>query len=47
MLGAAFVIVRSAAGVFHAQMLLSGQPFSARRFLAALMGRVTPSVQGG
>ena len=47
MLGAAFLIVRAAAGVFRAQTLLSGQPFSARRFFAALLGRATPSAQGG
>jgi ABC-2 type transport system permease protein len=41
LLGAtAFLIVRAVAGMFRAQTLLSGQPFSTRRFLAALLGRV-------
>jgi ABC-2 type transport system permease protein len=35
----AFLIVRAVAGMFRAQTLLSGQPFSTRRFLAALLGR--------
>ena len=32
-------IVRAVARMFHAQNLLSGQPFSVRRYLSALMGR--------
>jgi ABC-2 type transport system permease protein len=35
----AFLIVRAVAGMFRAQTLLSGQPFSTRRFFAALLGR--------
>ncbi len=34
------LIVRGVAGVFRAQTLLSGQPFSARRFYRALAGRI-------
>jgi ABC-2 type transport system permease protein len=34
------LIVRGVAGMFRAQTLLSGQPFSARRFYRALTGRV-------
>jgi ABC-2 type transport system permease protein len=34
----AYVIVRAIAAMFHAQHLLSGQPFSVRRFIAALFG---------
>lgn len=37
--GTAFLIVRAVAGIFQAQTMLSGQPFSAKRFLKALMGR--------
>jgi ABC-2 type transport system permease protein len=33
------LIVRGVAGMFRAQTLLSGQPFSARRFYRALTGR--------
>jgi ABC-type Na+ efflux pump permease subunit len=33
------LIVRAVARVFHAQNLLSGQPFSAQRYLLALLGR--------
>ncbi|UCF62507.1 MAG: ABC transporter permease [Anaerolineaceae bacterium] len=36
----AVLIVRSVANMFRAQTLLSGQPFSARRFYRALLGRV-------
>jgi ABC-2 type transport system permease protein len=35
----AWLIVRAIAGMFRAQTLLSGQPFSTRRFFAALLGR--------
>jgi ABC-2 type transport system permease protein len=34
------VIVRGVTGMFRAQTLLSGQPFSVRRFLGALAGRL-------
>ena len=40
MLVTAYVIVRGVAAMFHAQNLLSGQPFSVRRFFRALVGRV-------
>ncbi len=33
------VVVRAVARMFHAQNLLSGQPFSAKRFYGALLGR--------
>ncbi|HEY47900.1 MAG: hypothetical protein AMJ88_04825 [Anaerolineae bacterium SM23_ 63] len=36
----AVFVVRSVANMFRAQTLLSGQPFSARRFYKALLGRV-------
>jgi ABC-2 type transport system permease protein len=36
---AAALIIRAVAAMFHAQTLLSGQPFSARRYLRALLGR--------
>lgn len=39
MLVTAVLVIRGAAGMFRAQVLLSGQPFTARRFLAALAGR--------
>lgn len=35
----AILVVRAVAGMFHAQNLLSGQSFSARRFARALLGR--------
>jgi ABC-2 type transport system permease protein len=35
----AVLIIRAVAAMFHAQTLLSGQPFSARRYLRALLGR--------
>jgi ABC-2 type transport system permease protein len=35
----AVFVVRSVARMFRAQALLSGQPFSARRFARALLGR--------
>lgn len=35
----AVLVVRAAAGVFRAQYMLSGQPVSARRFYASLLGR--------
>ena len=38
--GTAVFVVRAVTGMFHAQTLLSGQPFSAKRFARALMGRV-------
>lgn len=40
LVGTAFLIVRAVAGMFHAQTMLSGQPFTAKRFLRALTGRV-------
>jgi ABC-2 type transport system permease protein len=40
LVGTAVLVVRSVAGIFHAQTLLSGQPFSARRFARALLGRI-------
>lgn len=40
LVGTAFLIVRAVANLFHAQTLLSGAPFSVRRFLGALLGRV-------
>jgi ABC-2 type transport system permease protein len=39
MLFAAVLILRAVAGMFRAQVLLSGQPFTARRLFAALAGR--------
>ena len=39
MLVTAYFIVRAVAGMFRAQTLLSGQPFSAKRFLGAFLGR--------
>lgn len=36
---AAFLIVRSVARMFHASLLLSGQPMSVRRYYRALLGR--------
>ena len=39
MLGTAYLIVRAVAAMFHAQNLLSGQPFSPKRFFRALLGR--------
>jgi ABC-type Na+ efflux pump permease subunit len=33
------LVIRAVAGFFHAQTLLSGQSFSARRFFNALLGR--------
>jgi len=36
----AILVIRAVARMFHAQNLLSGQSFSARRFYAALLGRV-------
>ena len=40
MLGTAYLIIRAVAAMFHAQNLLSGQPFSASRFFRTLLGRV-------
>lgn len=40
MLLTAILIIRAVSGLFHAQTLLSGQPFKLRRFFAALAGRV-------
>jgi ABC-2 type transport system permease protein len=34
------IVVRAVAGMFHAQTMLSGQPFSPRRYFSALFGRV-------
>ena len=39
MLVTAYLIVRAVAAMFHAQNLLSGQPFSVQRFFRALVGR--------
>ena len=33
------LVVRAVARMFHAQNLLSGQPFSVKRYLRALLGR--------
>jgi ABC-2 type transport system permease protein len=38
MLCTAYLIIRAVAAMFHAQNLLSGQPFSAKRFFRALLG---------
>jgi ABC-2 type transport system permease protein len=35
----AYFVVRAVARMFHAQHLLSGQPFSARRYFGAILGR--------
>ena len=35
-----YIILRAVASVFRAQHLLSGQPFSPKRFFGALLGRV-------
>jgi ABC-2 type transport system permease protein len=35
----AWFVVRSVAGMFHAQHLLSGQPFAVRRYLRVILGR--------
>lgn len=40
MLATAVLVVRSVAGMFRAQILLSGQPVTARRFFSALLGRL-------
>ena len=40
LLSTVVVILRGVAGMFRAQTLLSGQPFSVRRFLGALAGRI-------
>lgn len=40
MLATAVLVIRSVAGMFRAQALLSGQPVTAKRFLSALMGRL-------
>lgn len=40
LMGTAIMVVRSVARIFHAQTLLSGQPFSAKRFARALLGRI-------
>jgi len=39
MLVTVYIIVRAVAAMFHAQNLLSGQPFSFKRFANALLGR--------
>lgn len=39
LLGTSILVVRSVAGMFRAQNLLSGQPFSLRLFFQALLGR--------
>jgi len=39
MLGTAYLIVRAVAAMFHAQNLLSGRPFSAKRYVRALLNR--------
>jgi ABC-2 type transport system permease protein len=39
MLGTAYLIIRAVAAMFHAQNLLSGQPFSVKHFFRALAGR--------
>jgi hypothetical protein len=35
----AYYALRAVADLFHAQNLLSGQPFSIRRYLGAMVGR--------
>lgn len=40
LLATAVLVVRAVAGMFRAQTLLSGQAFSVRRFLGALLGQV-------
>jgi len=39
MVSTIFLIVRAVARMFHAQNLLSGQPFSTQRYFWALLGR--------
>jgi ABC-2 type transport system permease protein len=39
LLATAILIVRATAGIFHAQILLSGQPVSVRQFYLAFLGR--------
>lgn len=39
MLAAAFLVIRAVAGVFRAQILLTGKPFSMRQYFALLLGR--------
>lgn len=39
MAATAVLVMRAVARVFHAQMLLSGQPFTVKRYFAALLGR--------
>lgn len=39
MLLTSFTVIRAVAGMFHAGILLSGQPFSVRRYVRALLGR--------
>jgi ABC-2 type transport system permease protein len=39
MLGTAYLVVRAVAAMFHAQNLLSGQPFSVKRFFRVLLAR--------
>jgi ABC-2 type transport system permease protein len=41
MLGTAYLVVRAVAAMFHAQNLLSGQSFSAKRFFRVLLGRAS------
>lgn len=36
----AWFIIRSVARIFHAQLLLSGEPFAAKRFFKAILGRL-------
>ena len=40
MIGAAYIIIRAVTAMFRAQNLLSGQPFSVKRYFLALLGRV-------
>ena len=35
----AYIVIRAVSGMFRAQILLSGQPFSAKRFIGALLGK--------
>jgi len=39
MLLTSFIVIRAVAGMFHAGILLSGQSFSIRRYVCALLGR--------
>jgi len=40
LLGTAAIVMRAVAGMFHARTLLSGQAFSSKRYIQALLGRL-------